>query len=255
MLREAILIYRSELAVTLRNKPYLMMGMIQPVLYLVLCGPLLAVLVTRAPGTPAGTSWADLTPALIVQIAATNGIYGGYILLSNLRNGTLDRLRVTPVSRTSLSLGKALPSVTLSLIQSLLILALAGGVFGVALSVVGVLLVLVIAALTSLTIACCSHAIVLKLKNEDAFSSLVNILILPLTLLSGILLPITPDRAPMWLYVLSRLNPLAYIVDISRASFRETLPLVPTLLGSVIIVALAALALRWNTRTFQTVTA
>ena len=53
MLREAILIYRSELAVTLRNKPYLVMGMIQPVLYLVLCGPLLAVLVSKMPGTPA----------------------------------------------------------------------------------------------------------------------------------------------------------------------------------------------------------
>ena len=118
-----------------------------------------------------------------------------------------------------------------------------------------VALVLAITALTAMTIACCAHAIVLKLKNEDTFSSLVNIAILPLTLLSGILLPITPDRAPTWLYVLSRFNPLAYIVDISRASFRETLPLVPTLMGAVVIIALAALALRWNTRTFQTVTA
>ncbi|MEU7790682.1 MULTISPECIES: ABC transporter permease [unclassified Amycolatopsis] len=255
MLREAILVYRSEIAVLLRNKPYLVMGMIQPVLYLVLCGPLLAVLVSKTPGVAAQTSWVDLTPALIIQIAATNGVYCGFVLLSGIKAGAVDRLRVTPVSRTALSLGQALPSVTLSLLQGVIILLLASLVFGVAVSAVGVVLVLVITALTALTIACCANAIVLKLRNEDTFSSIVNIVILPLTLLSGILLPITPDRAPMWLYVLSRFNPLAYVVDISRASFRETLPVVPTLVGAVVIIGLTALAVRWNSRTFQAVAA
>lgn len=255
MLRETNLVYRSELAVMLRNKPYLVLGMIQPVLYLVLCGPLLAVLVSKTPGMPAETSWVDLTPALIVQIAATNGVYCGFLLLVGIRSGAVDRLRVTPVSRTALSLGKALPSVTLSLMQGVIILVLAGGVFGVSLSVVGVLLLLVITSLTALTIACCSDAIVLKLRNEETFSSIVNIIILPLTLLSGILLPITPDRAPMWLYIASRFNPLAYVVDISRASFRESLPLVPTLVGAGVIITLAALAVRWNTRTFASAAA
>jgi ABC-2 type transport system permease protein len=73
----------------------------------------------------------------------------------------------------------------------------------------------------------------------------------PLLLLTGILVPITTHLAPDWLYVLSRLNPFAHVMDAERASFRGEYTVDALLTGSVVLVAVTTLAVWWGARTFQ----
>ncbi len=89
------------------------------------------------------------------------------------------------------------------------------------------------------------------LKSEAAFPSLMNAVLLPLLLLSGVLLPVTAQLAPDWLYNLARINPLTHVVDAERAAFRGDLGSTGLLTGSLVLVLMAGLALLWGTRTFQ----
>lgn len=251
MLRDMLLIYRGELTVALRNRSWLFMGMLQPVLYLSFFGPLLVKIAASTPGFPPGSAWAVLTPGLIIQLALFNSAFAGYSVLADHRSGVLERLRVTPVSRIALMLGRVLATAVLTMVQALMTTLLATAIFHLRAPVSGVALTLVIAALVSVTLASCSNAVALKLKNEPAFSAILNAVLLPIGLLSGMLVPITAGLAPTWLFVLSRFNPLVYIVATGRSLFRDELDPNTLLLGTGVLVVMTVLSVWWGARTYQ----
>ncbi|GHF45146.1 ABC-2 type transport system permease protein [Amycolatopsis bartoniae] len=250
-MRDTWLIFKRDLVLSLRNPAWLMIGIMQPVLYLVLFGPLMEKVVSNTPGFPPGSSWTILTPALIVQLALFSSSFAGFGLLVDYRSGVLERLRVTPASRLGLLLGKVLNNAVQAVVQAILITVLAYLVFGLDAPVGGVLLSLVIVALTAVTLASASYAVALTLKSEQAFPALLNAVLMPVLLLSGILLPITSILAPNWLYTLSRINPFTHVVDSERATFRGDFTFDGLYLGGIVLVVLAALAVFWGARTFQ----
>jgi ABC-2 type transport system permease protein len=250
MLREIWLVFRRELTLALRNPAWIGIGIMQPVLYLVLFGPLMERIVASTPGFPPGNAWQILTPALILQLALFS-MFAGFGVLADLRNGVLERLRVTPVRRISLLLGKVANAAVQLLVQSAIILVLALVAFDLRAPFGGVLLSLVIVVLMGITLASASYAVALRLKSEEAFIPLLNTVLLPILLLSGILIPITSGLAPQWLYTLSRINPFRHIVDADRAAFRGDLSLDGLLTGSVVLFVMAVLAVWWGARTFQ----
>jgi len=91
----------------------------------------------------------------------------------------------------------------------------------------------------------------LLVRSEEAFPALLTTISVPLLLLTGILIPITTDLAPRWLYVLSRINPFAHVMDAERASFRGDFSVDGLLTGSVVLFVITILAVWWGARTFQ----
>jgi ABC-2 type transport system permease protein len=188
--------------------------MMVPVLYLVLFGPLLEG-ATQAAG--AGTNafnW--FVPGLIIQIAIFGTAFGGFGLIAELRYGVVERMRVTPMSRVSMLLGRSLRDVVILVVQATIMILLAIP-FGLDVDAGSVAAVLGLLVLIGLAVAPLSYAAGLVLKSEDAFAPLINAVALPLLLLSGILLPMA--LAPDWLQTLSSINPLTHAVDAARALF------------------------------------
>lgn len=251
MVRDAWLFFRRDLALSLRNPAWIIVGLMQPLLYLVLFGPLMEKIVTSTPGFPPGGSWTILTPALIVQLALYSSSFAGFALLTDYRSGVLERLRVTPACRTGLLLGKVLNNAFQTMLQAILITVLAYVAFDLKAPIGGVLLSLVIVALTAVSLASASYAVALTLKSEQAFPAVLNAVLMPVLLLSGILLPITSILAPNWLYVVSRINPFTYIVEAERASFRGDITFNGLFTGAVVVLVLAILGMWWGTRTFH----
>ncbi|NIH78531.1 ABC transporter permease [Amycolatopsis viridis] len=251
MLRDTWLIFKRDWTLSMRNPAWVMIGIMQPVLYLVLFGPLMEKVVSSTPGFPPGSSWTILTPALIVQLALFSSSFAGFSLLMDFRSGVLERLRVTPASRAGLLLGKVANNVIQAVFQAALITVLAYVAFGLDAPLGGVLLSLVIVGLVAATLASASYAVALTLKSEQAFPALLNAVLMPVLLLSGILLPITSILAPNWLFTISRINPFTHVVDAERAAFRGDLTIDALATGSIILVVMAALAVFWGTRTFQ----
>jgi len=251
MLRDTWLIFKRDWVLSMRNPAWIMIGIMQPVLYLVLFGPLMEKVVNNTPGFPPGSSWTILTPALIIQLALFSSSFAGFSLLVDYRSGVLERLRVTPASRAGLLLGKVVNNVVQAVVQAVLITVLAYVAFGLQAPVGGVLLSLLIVALVAATLASASYAVALTLKSEQAFPALLNAVLMPVLLLSGILLPITSILAPNWLYTISRINPFTHVVDAERATFRGDLTMDALMTGSIVLLVMTALAVFWGTRTFQ----
>ena len=62
-----------------------------------------------------------------------------------------------------------------------------------------------------------SYGFALIYKIEDALAPTLNTITLPVSLLSGIILPVA--LAPIWLRDLAKVNPFSYAVDATRALF------------------------------------
>lgn len=121
--------------------------------------------------------------------------------------------------------------------------------FGLRASWQGVIIGLALMTVLGTALAAVSYSVALRSKNEAAFAPLLNSFVLPLVLLSGILLPM--QLAPDWLYALSRINPLSYVVDAERAVFLGNFTSAAPTIGTVITIVFAGLAIGWGTHTFR----
>jgi ABC-2 type transport system permease protein len=213
-LRDTWLIFRRSMTLTIRQPVWIFLGLMQPILYLVLFGPLLNGAVKASGATTNAFNW--FVPGLLIQVAMFGASFVGFGLVAELRYGVVERMRVTPMSRMAMLLGRSLRDVVILEAQAALMIALAIP-FGLSIDGAGALVTLALVALIGLVMAPLSYTAALVLKSEDALAPLLQSVVLPLLLLSGILLPMSV--APDWLRFLSSLNPLTHAANASRALF------------------------------------
>jgi len=243
--RDTWLIFRRSLILTLRQPTWLIFGIMYPVLYLVFFGPLLEGAVGQSGGDVNAYNW--FVPGLLVQVALFGSAFVGFGLIAELRYGVVERMRVTPMSRTAMLLGRSLRDVVLLLVQALIMVALSIP-FGLTLDPAGIVLSFGVLALLGLAVAPLSYAAALALKSEDAFAPLIQGVTFPLLLLSGILLPMA--LAPQWLQTLSDINPLTHAVDAARALFNSDWGNPEIAIGVGLTSVLAVVAVWVAARTF-----
>jgi ABC-2 type transport system permease protein len=246
MLTETFVVFQRQMRILLRNPVWVIFGVIQPIIYLVLFGPLLKKV--TGGGLGGNNSWRIFVPGLLMQLAIFGAGFAGFGIIQELREGVVDRQRVTPARRASLILGRTLQNMVVTGIQAVILIAVAIP-FGLHPSWGGVATSLVLVMVLSIGISAASYAMGLILKDEDAFAPFIQGVSLPLLLLSGVLLPMS--LAPGWLSTASKINPLTHIVDGTRSLFRGDFGNGNVLLGAGIAIALSALLAFWGARTFQ----
>ena len=244
--RDTLLIFRRQLRLSLRNPVWVVIGLIQPILYLAFFGPLLRGM-TGMPGFPAGNAWQVYVPGLLVQLGLFGSAFVGFAIIGEWRLGIIERMRVTPVSRLALLLGRVLRDVLVLLVQAVVLIG-AGVAFGLRAPLVGIVISLGFVVLLSVSLSSLSYAASLWTKSEDAFAPLLNMITVPLMLLSGILLPMS--LAPAWLDGLARANPFRYIVDAMREVFLGNYATEVVAEGVVVALGLAVASVAIGTRTF-----
>jgi ABC-2 type transport system permease protein len=245
-LRETNLIFRRAMRLSLRNPIWVILGLSQPILYLVMFGPLLENM-TRVQGWPDGDAWSVFVPGLLVQLGIFGAAFVGFGLLHEMHAGVVERMRVTPASRLALLLGRVLRDVVVLFVQGLILIGCAL-LFGLDAPVGGLVVGLLVVALLGAAFSSASYAAALILKSEDALAPLANGLAVPLLLLSGILLPMS--LAPGWLEAISDANPLKHVVDGVRALFLDGSTSV-VVWGIVTTLGLVAAGLVFGTRVFE----
>jgi ABC-2 type transport system permease protein len=107
------------------------------------------------------------------------------------------------------------------------------------------------ALLALLTAACSatSTALGLNLKQIGSLAAVVTGAQLPLTLLAGILLPLS--LGPAWLRVPGHVNPLYYAVQAARSLAAGTVATGTVGVGFAVMAVITALATWWGTRAYQ----
>ncbi len=164
------LIFQRHSLLVIRARTYIFFALAQPVTYVLLFAPLLK-LALRSDGVTTYTqAYQIYVPGLLTVMAIVGGAYTGFGLLRELRGGIIERARVTPVSRLSLMLGRALREVAVLEIQAVVITLLALP-FGLRVPIGDLLLAYLLLGLLSLSAVSVSYAITLTVRNVGALAS------------------------------------------------------------------------------------
>jgi ABC-2 type transport system permease protein len=137
---------------------------------------------------------------------------------------------VAPVSRASIVVGKCLGGATIATLQGLIILALAG-LAGVPYDPVLMLTLVGEMLLLAFTLTAFGVMMAARITQFQAFMALTQMLVMPLFFLSGALYPL--HGLPTWLSVLTRIDPLTYVVGPMRHAVFSHLNLDPAAMGAL----------------------
>ena len=244
--RDTWLIFERSITLSLRNPVWVIMGVLQPILYLLLFGPLLTN-VAKMPGFPPGGAFNVFVPGLLVMTALFGSAFVGFGLCDEMREGVVERMTVTPMSRVAMLMGRTLRDVVLLLGQGLILVALAVP-FGLEINLGGVSVAFGMLVLIGIMMSPVSYILALVLKSEDSLAPVVNGMAVPLLLLSGVMLPMS--LAPDWLQTIARFNPLYHAVAAIRALFNASYGDGEIVTGLVLLVVLSVVTISLGARSF-----
>jgi ABC-2 type transport system permease protein len=143
--------------------------------------------------------------------------------------------------------GRVLRDVVTLVVQAA-VLVLVGVAFGLRAPVAAVFIGFGFIVLVAIGLASLSYAIGLLVKSEDAFAPMVNTVVVPLLLLSGIFLPMT--LGPGWLQAIARISPFRYIIDAMRDAYAGQYFNTIMVEGIAVAVGLAVVFLWLGSRVF-----
>ncbi|MFC7304782.1 ABC transporter permease [Streptomyces monticola] len=244
LVHDTAIIFGRYARQTLGSKFQMLFGMLMPLLYLLFFGPLL----TDLPLGADGSSWQVLVPGLLLQLGLFGASFAGYGIIVEKTYGVLERMRVTPVSRLALLLGRVLRDALLFAFQAVL-LVLAAVAMGLRAPLAGILIGFAFVGLLSLSLASLSYALALRVNTPQEFGPVINAVTLPAMLLSGLMLPMT--LGPGWLDVLSHFVPFRYLVDAVRAAYVGDYASTQMLYGTLMGLGLSVVAVTIGTRLFR----
>ena len=241
-IKETLILLKLELLIVLRNPFWIFFGLFQPVVYLLFFSPLLGG-IANLPGGFGGSSSIQLfAPGLLIVNAMMNAGYAGFALLDKVTSGFLERLRVAPINRLSLVLGLVLVNAITLVFQSILLVAFSL-VFGLKVSLIGLLILLVLLLLIGTAMASASYSLALIMRDGGTLAGSIGFFNQPLMLLSGSILPM--NFAPQLLQQIANFNPFYHAVNASRALIDGVLSDWSILVAFIVFAILAACTLSW----------
>ena len=215
LLSETIAVFGRWMRKTLRRPPFLFFSLVQPIVWFVLFTQAFNS-VTRVPGfaVVAGTSnfVTFFSAAVIIQTVIASAMQSGMGIVQDIDSGYLDKMRVAPISRAAILLGKGMSDAVRIVIQTLVILGL-GALLGMtfATGILGILLLLVLAAGFGIAWSGISNTIALATKNSELTLMISILTTFPLLFLSTAMMPYA--FLPSSVQAIANYNPITYIAD------------------------------------------
>ncbi|MGH3509804.1 MAG: ABC transporter permease, partial [Nocardioidaceae bacterium] len=184
----------------MRQPIFVVITLIQPMFWLLLFGKLFQSVVD-IPGFSAHGSFLEyLTPGVIAMTALFSAMWAGTVYIEDMNRGVMDRLLASPVRRGAMMNGTLAYQAITSVVQTAVVLVVAlaagarfaGGVIGIAVTLVAAILLTVICAALS-------NAIALMSRRQESLIGISQFLSLPATFLSSAVMD--PRLAPHWMQV------------------------------------------------------
>jgi ABC-2 type transport system permease protein len=207
----AISLWQREIVRFYRQKARVVGVIASPLLFWLVLGSGFAHSFSTGAGSSDYSSF--FFPGAIVMIVLFTAIFSMMSLIQDRNEGFLLSVLAAPVSRSSIVLGKVLGGATLAAIQGIVFLVFCPLV-GVHPGLATIALSVSIIVLISFELTALGFAIAWPMDSPQAFHAIVNLILIPLWLLSGSLFP--ADRASGWMHFIMLLNPLTYGVDMLR---------------------------------------
>lgn len=240
---------QRQLMAIARQPAYLLITLIQPVVWLFLFGNLFKKVVEL--GGFGTTSYLDyLVPGIVVMSALGSSMWTGMGTLEEIERGTLNRFLVTPANRGALMNGNVVQNGISIVVQSVIIvlLGMLGGAeypggFG------GIVILVAASVLLGTVFGALSNALGMMVRQRESIIGVNTFLLLPLTFLSTAFM--APAQMPGWMRHIADFNPLNWAMVAGRSAMSADPDWgdVLTRGGALLVLAVAAVWL--STRSFK----
>ena len=155
-----------------------------------------------------------MTPGVIILTAIFTSIFGGVNTLWDRRYGFMNKALTSPISRSSIAIGKMLAISLIAALQASLIIGIAFAI-GVSFpNFIVIVPIMAIVILFSLGFSGISVMVAATAKSQETFWGIINFLGMPLFMISPALFPL--ELLPDWLAVAAKLNPVTYTILLIR---------------------------------------
>lgn len=237
VLRDTGNVLIRELRPVLRDPFSVIFSLLQPLVFLGLFGPLLVGM----SGAPVAETLQWFVPGVLVMIVLFGTGTVGSNLQYEMMTGSHERTLVAPLTRSSLLLGRALKEIAPIVVQALIILLIAWP-FGFAANPLGLLAGVVLLAVFGAGLGALSYSLAIATKEHEwLFWGVQQMLLFPLLILSGMLLPL--EEGPAWMRAVATVNPINWVVQGERALLSGDFTDIAVLWGAVAALAVAAVGL------------
>jgi len=208
-----VIAYRELLRFT-QDRSRLLSSFAMPLLFLVIFGAGFNRIIGSM--TPGVDFIQFMYPGIIAMTVLMTSLTSGISVIWDREFGFLKEVLVAPLSRTGVVLGKVVGGGGVAIVQGLIMLALAP-LLGVSLTPLMVLKLIPLLMVLSLTLSALGILLASRMRSQQGFQLVMQLLIFPLIFLSGVFFPI--NNVPQWLEVISKINPVTYGVDAIRQLF------------------------------------
>ncbi|MDC7122020.1 ABC transporter permease [Cellulomonas fimi] len=240
------LVMTRELRPVVREPFSVVFGLVQPLVFLGLFGPLLVGSVGEQ-GLSGADVWQWFVPAILVMTTLFGTSTTGSNLQYEMQTGAHERMLVTPLSRSSQLVGRSLKEMV-PLTAQAVIVVLVMLPFGFRADPVGAVVGILMLAVLGIGIGSLSYALAIAVRKQEwMFWVVQQTFLFPLLILSGMLLPL--ETGPAWMRAASTVNPLRWVVDAERALFAGDLSATAVGWGWLAALATAAVGLVVGVRT------
>ena len=215
ILSDTYTIFWREMKRYRKSRSGVLIRLIQPAIWIIVIGNTFAGTQPLIKSVGYDLSYIEfMTPGVIILTAIFTSIFGGVNTLWDRRYGFMNKALTSPISRSSIALGKMLAISLVSALQASLILGIA---IAIGVNFVNPLMfipIMLIVILFSLGFSGISVVVAATAKSQETFWGVVNFLGMPLFMLSPALFPL--ELVPDWLAVVAKLNPVTYSVLLIR---------------------------------------
>lgn len=207
---------RREITRFLRQRSRLIGALATPVMFWVLFGAGLHDSFQAPDWMPGSMSYrAYFVPGITALILMFTAIFSAMSIIEDRHEGFLQGVLVSPVSRTSLVLGKVCGGVVMAVVQALMFVGLGWLMGRVGLAedlvfdsgIIQIALLTLFMSVVAFGLTSLGFMLAWKIDSIQGFHAIMNIFLMPMWLLSGAFFPAAQSGVLSWIM---KLNPLSY---------------------------------------------
>lgn len=219
MLLAIFTLWRRDIVRFYRQRSRIIGALGTPIIFWLLLGSGLGSSFRMGPtSAPVGGYLEYFYPGTLALILLFTAIFSTISVIEDRNEGFLQGVLVAPVPRAAIVLGKILGGTTLSLMQAALFLLLAPiantDISWTSLPMMGLVLTTLAFALTGL-----GFTLAWVLDSTQGYHAIMNLLLIPMWLLSGAVFPLVGASA--WIQMIMLFNPMTYGVTAIRSILVE----------------------------------
>lgn len=211
-----VIAYR-ELLRFVQDRPRMFSSFSMPIIFLIIFGAGFGRLIGQM--MPGVDYVQFMYPGILAMTVLMTSVMSGVSIVWDREFGFLKEVLVSPLSRSGVLAGKAVGAATIAIIQGAIMLVLAP-IVNVPINLGTVLALLPLLLILSLALSGLGLLIGARMRSQQGFQIVMQLVIFPIMFLSGIFFPVS--GVATWLEVLSKLNPVTYGIDAIRQVFLGT---------------------------------